>query len=362
MFRYGDWELKLSEKSHPKTLMLEISTNCNYDCLHCFRRAAREFKRCDMSLSVFQRVLEDAEKVGVRRVVLSGWGEPTSHSAFMELLRDLKRRGFQVALNTNGSKLSEQAEELVELGIDEIYLSLEALDVQLYELMRRGGNLSNLVLGLRRIFEAKLRKHSVKPEVTAIFTLTRLNLKEVAGVLRFAREMRFSEVRFSNYIDFDSELDCLSDDSCVSKLRDEMSKISLEVLETGVKVAQPNLKPSSSRSCPFVSNRALFVRCDGKVAPCIYYARSWGTKVLGISRKIKEVVLGDLKESNLIDIWRNSYARMFTRLYFLRLPSCLDCSLVDYCLITRSNDADCWGNKPSCAHCPYLHGFSFCPL
>lgn len=362
MIRYADWELRLSEESHPRTLMLELSTNCNYDCLHCFRRAARGLERCDMRMDVLQRVVEEAEKTGVRRIALSGWGEPSSHPSFMEVLGYLKGKGFEMALNTNGSRLSEQAEELVELGIDEVYVSLEAAEVQLYGLMRKGGDLSNLLLGLKRVLEAKLRRRSAKPEVKAIFAITRLNVDEVARVPELAREMGVSEVRFSNYIEFDSELDCLSDDICVNKLKEALSKVPLKVLETGVKVVQPNLRPSSSRSCPFVSNRALFVRCDGKVAPCIYYARSWSARVLGVGRRIREVVLGDLGEGSLIDIWRNSYARMLARLYFLRLPSCLDCSLVNYCLITRSNEADCWGNRPSCAHCPYLHGFSFCPL
>lgn len=362
VLRYGDWELKLSEGSHPKTLMLEISTNCNYDCSHCFRRATKNFKQCDMTMDAFKRIVEDAEGAGVRRVVLSGWGEPTSNPAFIGMLRELKERGFQVALNTNGSTLEDEAEELVELGLDEIYVSIEAYDVHTYSLIRRGGDLSSLLRGLKRVIELKSKKLVTKPEVTAIFTLTRLNLREVAKALEFAREMGLREVKFSNYIDFDGELDCLSDSECSERLKEELGRIALKVLETGVRVTRPNLTPSTSRSCPFVSNRALFVRCDGKVAPCIYYARSWSTRILGIRRRIREVVLGDLREESLIDIWRKSYARIFMRLYFLRLPSCLDCSLVNYCLITRSNEADCWGNRPSCAHCPYLHGFSFCPL
>jgi len=361
-FRYGDWRLELDEGSHPRTLMLELSTGCNYDCLHCFRKAARDLKPCHMTPNTFERVVEDAVRAGVRRIVLSGWGEPTSNPGFMEMLRRLKAMGFQVALNTNGSTLEECAEELVRLGLDELYVSLEAYDVRLYSLVRRGGTLQGLSRGLRRLLRAKVEASSPRPEVRAIFTVTRLNLSEMTGALEFARELGLSEVRFSNFIDFDGELDCLSDEGCVRRLREELDRVSLKVLEMGIRVAQPNLAPSTSRSCPFVSNRALFVRCDGKVTPCIYYARSWRTRVLGVSRRIREVVLGDLGRESLMDVWRNSYARMLMRLYFLRLPSCLDCSLVNYCLITRSNESDCWGNRPSCAHCPYLHGLSFCPL
>lgn len=365
MFKYGDWEVRLDARSHPRVLMVELSTNCNYKCLHCFRNAVKNFSPCNMSIELFERIVEEARGAGVNRIVFSGWGEPTSNPHFMEMLRESKQMGFQVALNTNGSTLEHDAEALVEIGLDELFLSIDAYDLQLYGFMRRPGDLTSLSNGLKRLFKTKISRNSFKPEVTAIFTITRLNISEITKALDFARSNGLKEVRFSNYIDFgtgESELECLSDEDCISEVRRELSKVSHKVFETGVKVIQPNLALSTSRFCPFVSNRALFIKCDGSVAPCLYYARSWSTRVLGISRKIREVVLGDIRKESLIDIWRKKYAKMFMRLYFLRLPSCLDCDLAQYCLITRSNDFDCWGNRPSCAHCPYLHGFSHCPL
>jgi hypothetical protein len=60
------------------------------------------------------------------------------------------------------------------------------------------------------------------------------------------------------------------------KLREELSKLSLRILESGIKVTKPLLEPTWTRSCPFASNKALYIRADGLVTPCLYYPRSWG--------------------------------------------------------------------------------------
>jgi len=362
-FKYGDWELSLSPDSHPRTLMVEISTNCNYNCLHCFRNAVPDFKKCNMSYDTLELILRKGMEAGVSKLVLSGWGEPSSNPKMIEMLRTAKELGFTVALNTNGSALEDMAEELVGLGVDEVFVSIDAYDIKLYRDIRKPGDLSKVMRGLKKLLELKIEKGSVKPQVNAIFTITKLNVGEVSRSIELTRDLGISEIRFSNYIHYPGgvDLSCIDDEGCLEKLKGELDLVPLKILEGGVKVVIPNLAPTTYRSCPFFSNRALFIRCDGIVSPCIYYSRNWRTKVLGVERRINEVILGDIKREGLIDIWRKSY-KMFFRLYFLRLPSCLDCNLVNYCLITRSNETDCWGNKPSCSHCPYLHGLSYCPL
>ncbi|MGC9010355.1 MAG: radical SAM protein, partial [Sulfolobales archaeon] len=84
IMRIGDWVIYLSNESRPKELMIEISTYCNYACIHCFRYGARDFKQCFMSKDLFMRVINEAKRVGVRRIIFSGWGEPTTHPNFIE--------------------------------------------------------------------------------------------------------------------------------------------------------------------------------------------------------------------------------------------------------------------------------------
>lgn len=362
--RFGDWVTHLKESSHPAELMVEISTACNFSCLHCFRFSSERFSEQLMDTEVFRAVLSRAEEAGVTKLMISGWGEPTIHPYFVELLEEAKSRGFHVAINTNGYYLVELSEKLVELGVDEVYVSLDALDVELYSKIRRGGELSKITKGLEKLLKLKSSSELLRPEVKAIFTVTRLNVDEVGKVLTYARSLGVSEVFYSYYIDYPGAppgLDCLGVPECRERFRERLVEVSMKQLELGPRVAKPNIAPTSFRRCPFASNRALFVRVDGKVSPCIYYSRNWRTRVMGVERRIREVVIGDITKEPLRDIW-SRYAEIYFRLYFTFIPSCLDCNLVDYCALTMSNEGDCWGYTPTCAHCPYLYMLSYCPL
>ncbi|MGC8932881.1 MAG: radical SAM protein [Candidatus Methanodesulfokora sp.] len=364
MFKHSDWLIQLSPESHPRELMVEISTECNYNCVHCFRNATA-LRGCIMSSDLFSHVLEEASNSGVKKIVLSGWGEPTVHPNILKMLKELKDYGFHVALNTNGSKLLELAEHLIKLEIDELFVSIDAFDVKLYSQIRRMGDFSLLSKGLEKLRNLKLQNGSTKPEIKSIFTVNKLNVNEVSKALHYAKAFGVHEIAFSYYIGYPGGprgLECLSSDECRDKLKEELEKAALKYFETGIRVVQPSIMPTTMRKCPFASNRALFIRCDGAVTPCIYYSRTWSTELFGVERKIGEVVLGNIRENKLMDLWRSSYSRMFFRLSFTNMPSCLDCTLQNYCSLTLSNEADCWGNKPSCAHCPYLHYLSYCPL
>lgn len=363
-FKYPNWIIALREDSRPRVLVVELTTACNYSCLHCFRFAAKDFKVTFMDDSLYERLLEESLKSGVRRLVYTGWGEPTIHPRFLEYIGKAKTLGFEVVINTNGYKLEEIAYDMVKLGVDEVYVSIDAWDLKLYSSIRRLGDLSKVTRGLMALKKARLENSSFKPSVKAIMTVTKANVKEVNRILEYAIDMGISEVIVSNYIHYEggqSELDCLSDVTCRDMLRKELSKLSLRILESGVRITKPLIEPGWMRACPFASNKALYVRADGLVTPCLYYSRSWVTVIQGVSRRIEEVILGDLRKESLVDIWRRN-ARMLLNLDFNMIPSCLNCELQHYCYYTMSNEYDCWGNTPSCAHCPYMHMVSYCPI
>ncbi len=110
--------------------MLELTTACNYSSIHCFRFAARDFKVTFMDEELYHTIVKKARDIGVRRIVYTGWGEPTVHPRFMEFLEVARKLGFEVVVNTNGSRLEELAVSFVKLGVDEVYVSIDAFRYQ----------------------------------------------------------------------------------------------------------------------------------------------------------------------------------------------------------------------------------------
>jgi MoaA/NifB/PqqE/SkfB family radical SAM enzyme len=182
-----------------------------------------------------------------------------------------------------------------------------------------------------------------------------------------AARLRVKEIIISNVIPLsrenEIELACLKREDCLKKL--ESLKLSLirYALETKISLKIPEFSFKSERRCPFMEKDALYITAEGYVAPCIYYAHHWTPTINGISREINPVRFGNIMESNIIDIWHEErYAdfRFITK--FFILPSCLDCNLEKSCQLTLSNQYDCWGNNPSCSHCPYSRNLVSCPL
>ncbi len=364
--RIGEWIISLAEDSHPRELMIEVTTHCNYDCIHCFRRVMSE-PLGHMDSKVFARVLETAKKAGVEKLSFSGWGEPLVHPNIVDMLRRAKEAGFKVLLNTNGSLLGGIAKTIVDLGIDEVVVSIDAVDPQLYGNIRVRGYLDTVTENLVKLKELLKETGSWKPMVKIEFTLNKLNYLELKRIVDYAKLVGATHVIVSNIIpltlEHEEKLACYRDNECLKQLEHLKIELGKKSLDSNVQVHMPSFNVVVERKCPFTQNYALYIRWDGLVAPCIYYAHTWKNTFMGIEREIKAVILGNILEEELIDIWRRRENADFRlRATIFNQPSCLDCPLVKYCTLTLTNQVDCWGNTPTCAHCPYSHDITRCPL
>ncbi|WFO75438.1 tungsten cofactor oxidoreductase radical SAM maturase [Desulfurococcaceae archaeon MEX13E-LK6-19] len=363
--KYGEWIIELSDDTHPKELMIEVTTRCNYNCIYCFRRKLSEPYR-DMEINLYKKIINDAAKAGVNKIVFSGWGEPLVHPRIIEMLTIAKDNGFKVLLNTNGSLLESFAEEIVELGIDELVVSIDAPE-ETYSALRLGGTLDNVTNALSRIKKLKREKNTLYPNVKLQFTITRRNYRRLPDMIEYAKIVGSSHIIVSNIIpltaDIDESMACYNDKECIDYVSKVTHLAARESLNIGITIVMPNMSYIVERKCPFINRQALYIRADGLVSPCIYYAHSWTNCFMSVEREIKEVVFGDLKSENLLSIWRKKdYALFRLKTFFFMMPSCLDCLLKDYCNYTMTNIFDCWGNNPTCAHCPYSHDITRCPL
>ncbi|MEM4567758.1 MAG: radical SAM protein [Sulfolobales archaeon] len=361
----GEWELLFKSDSKPKEVVIEVTTKCNYSCIHCFRNLMLNEVLGDMSERTFNNVVRGLDESDVRKVVFSGWGEPLTHPRILEFIKRVKDLGIYTVLNTNGFLLSKYADELFKSEIDEIVVSVDSVETDIYKSIRVGGLLSDVIKGVLRICE--LRGYGSKPELTMWFTMNALNLNDIPKVPSFARSLGIRKIVFSHIVPLskkhEKDLAVYASNDLLIKLSQAFEEISKEVLAVGGYVITPKHKPIVERSCPFISNMALFIRWDGLIAPCMNYAHSWRNTFFGVERTIKAVTFGSVNEENLLNLWRKKGFVLFRfKTAFFIQPSCLDCHLSNYCSYTASNMQDCWGNTPTCAHCPYSHHIVMCPL
>lgn len=365
-FSVGDWDIVM-KGSRPQGISVEISTRCNLSCIHCFRLSSPAIPYGDMDYSDFRAVVDNAVESGVRRVVLTGWGEPTLNPYLLDMLSYAKSRGLEVALNTNGTKLYELADSLIRLGVDELYVSVDAVDVELYGRIRGRGDLPAVSRGIARVGELKRGLCRRAPSVKVLLTVTKLNVGQVPLVVDYAAGLEVEEVYLSYFIPHSGAseyLDCYSDSECVAMFRQAVGEALSRVARypgLHFKLWVPGAGGYSQRSCPYVDRRALHVRVDGRVSPCLFMAYSWETRIEGVRRRVRGYTIGNALRERLSGIWGRN-GELYFKHFFRLMPTCLDCDLRTYCSYSADTEYDCWGNSPNCSHCPYYYKLSYCPL
>ncbi len=85
-----------------------ITGRCNYNCLHCFNAADNSRLQTEFTREEAMRLIREAEQCGVNAITITG-GEPTMHPFFMDIIREIHKRGMYVMeLNTNGAFFTQQ--------------------------------------------------------------------------------------------------------------------------------------------------------------------------------------------------------------------------------------------------------------
>ncbi|PUA33391.1 MAG: hypothetical protein B7O98_02920 [Zestosphaera tikiterensis] len=363
--------LRIEEQpSKPSEVVVEVTTHCNYRCVHCFRNYMKPSEFSHMDLELYRRLLDQLEEAGIRNITFTGWGEPLVHPHILEILGEAKKRGFRVLLNTNGALLSDYVDDLVKMGVDGVVVSVDSADPELYGRLRVGGAFNEVLNGVLRLVEVS-EKLGKSPIIAFWFTLASYNCHDVLNLPLFAAKFRITRVFISHIIPFTREHEeaysCLYSPERQNKFRKMIEKaiygsINIQFRQP-VKIVLPPTILGYERSCPFAEARTTYVRFDGGVAPCIHYAHSWRFSFRGVERRVEPVVFGNISEEKLLEIWRSEfYTKFRIRAALALMPSCLNCELAPYCSYTYSNESDCWVNMPTCSHCPYLHGYSRCPL
>ena len=106
---------------------LIITARCNFNCPYC-RGTDIDGKNGDMDLSEIKKVIDMWAKNNVQNVRFSG-GEPTIHKDIKEIIRYTKEVCTEIkhiAVSTNGYSKLALYKELIELGVNDYSISLDA--------------------------------------------------------------------------------------------------------------------------------------------------------------------------------------------------------------------------------------------
>ncbi|RMG44074.1 MAG: radical SAM protein [Acidobacteria bacterium] len=142
-------ELKLFQ------LWIHVTSTCNLRCAHCYYPVERPGR--ELPLDVARQLFDQAARLGVRQIVLSG-GEPMLHSQILDLVRLCRHTApFHIKVISNGTMPGENVfDHLVEM-IDDLQISIDGIDAATHDAIRGKGAFARVVRVFKRLYDTRAR-------------------------------------------------------------------------------------------------------------------------------------------------------------------------------------------------------------
>lgn len=126
-------------RARPEEIDIEVTSSCDADCIMCPRRSMRRAQG-PMALPLFQAIVDEAVSLGVRDLVLNGYGEIATLRNYREYLGYIRRRSstIRILVNTNGMRLTEDlSAAFIDHGVDIVNIAIDGATAATYESIRR---------------------------------------------------------------------------------------------------------------------------------------------------------------------------------------------------------------------------------
>jgi MoaA/NifB/PqqE/SkfB family radical SAM enzyme len=331
-------ELSAIANHEPVCLYLETTNRCNLLCTTCPRTYEQLEPEADMSWELFTSLIDQYPNIA--RVVLHGIGEPMLVKDIAQRVQYLKDRNIYVLFNTNGTLLTEaNGRALIEAGLDELRVSLDAAESEVFQIVRGKDFFDKIVANVRNFTQLQRRLNASKPRVSLWLTGLRETVDQLPGFVRLAHSIGVTEVYLQRLVFFD---DPMSENS-LARAESALFEHTTEREESLIREAEAVARElgvmfsASGATDPGESIRMqrtdnpwslcrrpwslMYITANGRVLPCCiapFSMKGYGS-----------FTLGDATQNTLRDIWNGPEYQRFREglLTSAPPPACSNCGL-----------------------------------
>jgi len=186
----------------PHIIVPYVTNVCTMNCVGCWHHSFR--KRDSLSLTSekqhiktenFMRIIDEAGKMNVRSVILSGSGEPFMHPDILRFIQYIKQKNMECHVVTNGAFIKEDnLITLSSLRLDSLILSLWDHDSKRYEELRPGHG--RALENIKRWMKFYKTKKMLLPKLKLVYLISNKNYSYVNEMYEFSKIYAINSILF----------------------------------------------------------------------------------------------------------------------------------------------------------------------
>ena len=323
-------EKHFKDSPHLTSFQIELTSKCNERCVHCY--IPNKFKLYNITDELYYSTLEQLSKMGVLSVTLSG-GECMCHPKFKEYLCAAKKYDFYVNILSNLTLLDDEIIEIMKEGnVSSVQTSLYSMIPEHHDAITTlKGSFYKTRDNILKLIENDLPIHVSCPTMKG-------NKDDYGDVLRWCHEHKIrAQTDYIMMAMYNHETSNLANRLTV----EEVGKVISDIMADDVDYQKAILAPDFVQRCNenlFNPERRL---CGVGISSCCMVANGNVYPCAGW----QEMVLGNLNETPLQEIWDNSEKIKWLRslkMKDLGGGECCKCDKAAFCapcLVRNANES-----------------------
>ena len=300
----------------PFLVVWNYTNACNLRCKHCYQRADKQTAD-ELTTQERFEIVDQLDEISVSAIAFSG-GEPLMQSDFFDVADYAYNKGMYVSIATNGTLLTTQVvNRLKRSGVKYAEISLDGATSTTHDAFR----------GINGAFERTL--HGIKNSVeSGLFTCiavtaTKYNLNEIPKIITLSKEMKVDRIIIFNFIPTGRGKEIIKLDISPVEREDLLQLLYQELTDREIQIICT--APQYSRVCmeqSLKNNKDIYSPThfaaqgfDGKAKELLDFMGGCGAGRLYCAIQpnglvtpcvFLPIVVGNLRDRSLKDIWDNS--------------------------------------------------------
>jgi len=303
-------------------LHLEIVSECNERCVHCY--IPHDYKVSCIESDLFYNIIEQCKNLKLLHITLSG-GEPMLHKNFCDFLKRCRDYNFSINVLSNLTLLSEEIVSEMKMNpLLGVQVSLYSMDSKVHDgITQMEGSFDKTYNAILKLIENDIPLQISCP-------IMKQNKNSYNDVLKWAKKHKIhvgdDYGLIARYNHTTQNLSCRLSINEIKEIIYDKAKNDSEFLEQiKVEVEKKETKTENDAVCS-VCHSSICISDNGNVYPCA----GW-----------QDYVVGNIKENSLNEIWINS--EKIKHLRALRnqdFPQCIQCPDRNFCTMCMVKNAN----------------------